>query len=751
MFTRGSRIPHHHLWLTSLTILLLSAVSLAAWTSTASAQTPRVLPDGETPNDRRLGPLKDLNGYFPFSPPATRQAWDERADSLRQRILVATGLWPMPEKTPLNPVIHSRADREDFSVEKVYFESHPDHFVTGLLFRPKGKAGRLPGVLCPHGHGGRLQDYGEEAIRRLIVQGAERFEGSGRFPKLARCAQLARMGCVVFIFDMIGYADSVQIPRSVAHSFSEQRPEMDTKTSWGFFSTQAELRLQSIMGLQTWNSVRALDFLCGLPDVDPARIGVTGGSGGGTQTILLCAIDPRPVVAFPQGMVSTSMQGGCTCENCSLLRVGTGNVELAALYAPKPQAMTTADDWTKEMMTKGYPQLQQLYGLLGAKDNVLCRSLLHFPHNYNYVTRALMYSWFNTHLGLGLEEPIVEEDFRPLTPNEWTVWNDQHPRPEGGEAYECSLTKYMDDQSHRQISQLAPRDAASLARYREIVGGALDTIIGRSLPERHEIERGDVDKQERGDYVQYTGMIRMVTHEEALPTVLLYPNALPWNGQTVIWIDGQGKAGLFEKAGDPRPEIGRLLADGSAVLSADLLYLGEFLAHDQALTETRVVSNPRQFAGYTFGYNHTLFAQRVHDILTLIALARDEAWQVREVHLVGLNGAGPWVAAAAAQAGEAINRVAVDTQGFRFTDLTSYRDVNFLPGAVKYGDLPALLALCAGHDMWLAGEHGRIPDIVSAAFEASGRRARLQSFPGQRDRLPAAAAEWLLNTTDPDS
>ena len=259
----------------------------------------------------------------------------------------------MPEKTPLNPVIHSRTDRDDFSVEKVYFESHPDHFVTGLLFRPKGKTGRHPGVLCPHGHGGRLQDYGEEAIRRLIVQGAERFEGSGRFPKLARCAQLARMGCVVFIFDMIGYADSVQIPRSVAHSFSKQRPEMDSKTSWGFFSTQAELRLQSIMGLQTWNSVRALDFLCGLPDVDPARIGVTGGSGGGTQTILLCAIDPRPVVAFPQGMVSTSMQGGCTCENCSLLRVGTGNVELAALYAPKPQAMTTADDWTKEMMTKG--------------------------------------------------------------------------------------------------------------------------------------------------------------------------------------------------------------------------------------------------------------------------------------------------------------------------------------------------------------------------------------------------------------
>ncbi len=239
--------------------------------------TTSMISPGQVPNDRRLGPLKELSGdYFPFEVPKSRQQWEQRQSDLKRRILVATGLWPMPDKTPLNPVIHGCVERDDFTVDKVYFESYPGHFVTGLLFEPKNVTGRLPGVLCPHGHGGRLQDYGEKGIREMIVRGAERFEGSGRYPKLARCAQLARMGCVTFIFDMIGYADSVQVSREVAHRFGKQRPEFDTKENWGFFATQAELRLQSIMGLQTWNSIRALDFLCGLPEVDSKRIGVNG-------------------------------------------------------------------------------------------------------------------------------------------------------------------------------------------------------------------------------------------------------------------------------------------------------------------------------------------------------------------------------------------------------------------------------------------------------------------------------------------
>ena len=168
------------------------------------------------------------------------------------------------------------------------------------------------------------------------------------------------MGCVVFHYDMIGYADSTQISFDLAHRFAVQRPHMNRPSGWGLFSPQAESHLQSVMGLQTYNSLRAVDFLQSLPDVDAERLAVTGASGGGTQSFILAAIDPRIKVSVPAVMVSTAMQGGCTCENACGLRVGTGNVEFAALVAPRPQALTAANDWTLEMKTKGFPQLQQL-------------------------------------------------------------------------------------------------------------------------------------------------------------------------------------------------------------------------------------------------------------------------------------------------------------------------------------------------------------------------------------------------------
>ncbi|CAN5245152.1 acetylxylan esterase [soil metagenome] len=664
----------------------------------AEAAPSAVYPRGQQPKDGRLGPLTTLDDHFPFDPPESLPEWEDRAEQLRQRILIATGLWPMPQKTPLNPVIHGRVQREGFTVEKVYFESLPGHYVTGLLFRPEEVSGDVPAVLCPHGHGGRMEELSLQAVRNRIVDGQERFEESGRFPALARCAQLARMGCVAFIFDMLGYADSQQISYEVAHRFAEPRGNPVTDDGWLFYSTPAELRLQSIMGLQVWNGIRSLDFLEQLPGVDGSRIAVTGNSGGGTQTILLGAIDPRPIVTFPNGMVSTSMQGGCTCENCPLLRVGTGNVELTALFAPRPQAMTAVDDWTKDMMTDGYPQLQQVYRLYGKEDHVLCREFKHFPHNYNYVTRGMMYQWFNKHLGLGLPEPVVEEDYPLLTSEESAVWTEEHPKPEGGPAHEREVGHFFANDAHQQLESLREKDEPA---YHSIVETAWKTIIGRSMPTPDAVQRENLLKQPvPGEgYILFKDILRLPSQNEEFPTVALYPDpntaAATWRGETVIWIDAQGKSSLLDQQGKPVAEARNLVDQGYAVIAPDLFGQGEFLADGQTVEEQPIVENGRYYAGYTYGYNDTLFAKRVHDLLTLVAFTQSESASrpSQKVQLYGRRGAEPVAAAAALVAEDAIDGLTLASDDFRFASVASYRHPDFVPGSVKYGDLPALLSL----------------------------------------------------------
>src|SRR5262245_3363009 len=236
----------------------LVCFSLLLLAACATAADPTRVLDGKPPQDRRLGKPKTLNDYFPMTVPASREAWETRRRELREPVLVANGLWPLPPKTPLNPVVHGKIDRDEYTIEKVFFASYPGHYVCGNLYRPKGKAGKLPAVLCPHGHwaNGRFYDAGEKGAEAQIKQGAEKTVEGARYPLQARCVQLARMGCVVFFYDMVGYADSQMIPHR-----------------GGFTDADAELRLQSAMGLQTWNSIRALDFLLGLPNVDTSRVG----------------------------------------------------------------------------------------------------------------------------------------------------------------------------------------------------------------------------------------------------------------------------------------------------------------------------------------------------------------------------------------------------------------------------------------------------------------------------------------------
>jgi dienelactone hydrolase len=720
----------------------------------------RVFTDMRKPTDVRLGPPKTLNDYFPFAVPKTKEAWEVRRKLLREQVLVANGLWPMPEKTPLNPLVHGQIDRDEYTIDKVYFASTPGHYVCGNLYRPKagpdrkaGGDGKLPAVLFAHGHwaGGRFEDAGEKAAKASVDAGGEPDLDRGRFFMQALPATLARLGFVVFHYDMVGYADSKAIPHRE-----------------GFKDGEAELRLQSFMGLQTWNSVRALDFLSSLSDVDPKRIGMTGASGGGTQTFVLAAIDDRLAAAFPAVMVSTAMQGGCVCENCSHLRVNTGNVEMAAVFAPKPLALSAANDWTKDIMTKGYPELKELYKLYGAEDKVAAKAWLEYGHQYNVHAREFMYSWFRKHLQ-GKDEAVKEPPFKPVVPSTGlNVFDAAHPRPKD-ELNAAQLREALTKASDAQLKALEPKDAKSLAEFKRVVGTALRAMVNSDRPSgilmnsstgmlpsnrwllarvgtrdayhtfeiatlRAKLPKGVTSTPRQADY----------WHGDALPCFLASP--VRPTDQWALWLHPKGKSSLVEN-GKPSAAVQRLLDANVGVVGIDPLWTGEQVEEKPFVVD-------KNYAGYTYGYNRTVLAQRVHDALTAISFIRrsllkgsfvmggsDE--KGKPVHLVGWGEMGPVAVLAKALAGDAVAKTAADLNQFRFEAIKETADPMMLPGAVKYGGLAAFLALCAPGEVLAHNHKGTASGHLSqAAYDAAGAKDRLTRVNDKLDDLKVV--EWLV-------
>ncbi|MCB1277382.1 MAG: hypothetical protein KDL09_12445, partial [Prosthecobacter sp.] len=362
--------------------------------------------------------------------------------------------------------------------------------------------------------------------------------------------------------------------------------------------------------------------------------------------------------------------------------------EFAGLFAPKPQGMNTANDWTKEMSTKGFPDLQKLYTTFGKKDNVLLVRGEHFPHNYNAVTRSAFYTFVNKHFKLGFPSPVIEKDYEPLTRDQLTVWDDKHPAPKAGDPeFERKLLKWFTEDAEKQLAAADPK----------VLREGIEVTIGRTYDKAGEVEWELKDKQDRGDHLEMTGTLTNKTHGEELNVDWLYPKK--WNGRVVIWLDDAGKSGI------QNDDVKKLIAGGSAVLGVDLLFQG-----GEPAKQNRIVANPREFAGYTYGYNNALFAQRTHDVLTLVSFLRNTkvgSHPSPKTVCVAAFGAqtGPIAVAALALAGEQVDLAALSTHGFRFGKVLDYRDPMFLPGGAKYRDLPGMLSLYDQKKRWVAGEN----------------------------------------------
>ncbi|MCE9631290.1 MAG: acetylxylan esterase [Planctomycetia bacterium] len=635
----------------------------------ASADEPsRAVPDAEFP------PLRNLRSHCPFSPPAARAAWDRRAAELRDQLRVSLGLWPMPMLDPVKPRITGRISLEGYTVEKVVFESLPGLFVTGNLYRPSPPpAGRrVPAVLCPHGHweNARFQDVTAEHVAREMRTGAERFANAARNPVQAGCVQLARMGCVVFQWDMLGYCDSTQISYARAHRFTAQEHGTEvTDDGWLLYSPLAEAHAQSVMGLQTLAALRSIDFVAGLPEVDPARIGITGASGGGTQSFIAAALDQRIGVAFPAVMVSTGMQGGCTCENACGLRVGTGNVEIACLIAPRPLGLTAADDWTKTMPEDGFPQMRELYGLFAARERVALFPALQFGHQFNHGSRGAMYSWMNRHLQLRLEEPIEERDFTWLGRDALTVWEVDGERPEQGEDFERRLLRSWCTAVDAGWDALGKPGRE--AEYRTCLQTGWNVVLG--------LTNGTI-----GPAVAAAAGDRRWRLES--------PSDGHWSVKQLA-DDAAGEAigGSVSISVTARPEA-RSQSYGVALCGEAWDESGGVAS----VTEQPLVDTPRQAAAYTYGYNPPLLVRRARQLAATLSWLHHRDRDA----ILTVEGTGPGAGLAAAgvyclaktvpDCRESI-RLRLRPDGFRFANAASIRSSEFLPGSARFLDLPGLV------------------------------------------------------------
>jgi dienelactone hydrolase len=639
----------------------------------------------QVPATDRRAEVRTLNTAWTFEPPRDAAAWQARARKLREQVLVAAGLWPLPPRRALHSEIFDRTERGDYSVEKVFFESYPGFYVTGNLYRPLGRTGPFPGVLSPHGH----WPYG-------------RLENSATGSVPARALSLARQGYVVFSHDMVGYNDS----RQVDHRLLDPR-----LAQWGIGS----------LSLHLWNSIRALDFLESLPDVDPARLACTGASGGATQAFLLAAVDERVRVLAPVNMISHTMQGGDVCENAPNLRLDASNMEIAALAAPRPMLMVSATgDWTRDTPRVEFPVVQAVYDLLGARENV---ETVQFDagHNYNRDSREAVYAFFGRHvLGLPPDEAaaVREKEYDPGQPAELLVFYGRE-RPPAARSQE-QIVEALVASAREQIDDLLPRDTASLRRFQSILGTSYAHALAASWPEPADVlEAAPVARRESGERDLAIGRRGQ---EDRVPLRAWAPGP-PVAGGAVLVVHPDGIAGV------PSALVDDLRGRGRFVVSID--------AFDTGSAKASRDTSDRFFTTY----NRTDDALRVQDILTALAWTRRQP-DARRVCLVGLGRAGLWALLAAGLA-PGLDAVVADVDRFPTGDDDAYLHRIFVPLFRRAGGFETAVLLSLGarvylHDTGEAFEAARVEECARLVAPAGRLRVR---------REPASQADvvaWLV-------
>ena len=339
-------------------------------------------------NDIRHRLLIDADHFVLRLPEVnTPEQWEARRKVLREKLMLSAGLWPPPERTPLRAKTFDYRAGEGFKVAKVYFESLPGYLATGNLYLPTKGRSPYPAIICPHGHWkyGRLTNSDDGSIP-------------------GRCIDFARMGFVVLSIDMVGFNDCFQLPHDENKSRAQLKADVPQPYEPRYYRANFDFPIARLYGfnlggLQLWNCMRGVDFLCSLEQVDTTRIGATGCSGGASQTLMLMIADERIKVAAPVNIIGAAKHPGCRCENMPGLWVDMSTVELGAAFAPRPLLLISAteDPWTNSFPERELPIFKKYFAFYHSEDMVK-NVHVNAGHNYNADTRAAVYPWFCRHL-----------------------------------------------------------------------------------------------------------------------------------------------------------------------------------------------------------------------------------------------------------------------------------------------------------------------------------------------------------------
>ena len=630
--------------------------------------------------------------------PGNAEDWRVRRPHVERALKKALGLTTLPERTPLNVRTVSSDDRGDYIVDNIIYDSRQGFPVTGNLYRPKVKTGPRPAILSPIGH--------------LLYDGKRDTEVQ------ARSIKLAKMGFIVLSYDAIGHGERMVSGNNHHEAGFALMPFGEHVTGW-----------------MVWDSMRAIDYLISRPDVDPTRIGVTGNSGGGLNTLYTAAVDPRVAVAVITGYTfefnNWIKYGGAhgTCSYIPDLFHEMEWFEIAGLIAPRPLLMLNGEDdgiFPLSGARKAANNTAAIYSVLGHNDRVRFYPVPKQRHGYSRPYREQMYGWMARHLFSKTHPgPVAEGRIETLQEDDPRLLCD----PEGKL---LSVAPSVVDLARKRGEELVGRMPARLAApARDTLLDWVRDITAPPYTEPHNLMARHVEASTGPGQPEKVYFVSEVGQH--IPSLLWKPPTATAIQRVIIVADGGGKGSVAES-----DWLGPLREEGNAILAVDTRGRGETLGHMGNRT------NNYQLVSISIMAGHPLAGRRAFDLTRAVDfVAHHDDLPLEDVTLMGRNG-DTLPALLAAVADPRVKRVIAEGYVSSFVsqmispDLTTHEEIlrhwnqalmrrgkiegeyytldlaSIIPSALEYGDIPHIAQLLSERKLLFIDAQDRHADDTEA-------------------------------------